>query len=82
MSLDALLLEVLACPVDKQPLLWFEGEGILYNPRLRRSYPVRDGVPVMLVEEAADVGQPEHERLMREAAAGGVPETGGGGSGE
>jgi uncharacterized protein YbaR (Trm112 family) len=81
MSLDALLLEVLACPVDKEPLLWFEGEGILYNPRLRRSYPVRDGVPVMLIEEASDVGAPDHDRLMRLAGAGGVPETGGGGRG-
>ena len=76
MPLDALLLEVLACPVDKGPLLWFEGEGILYNPRLRRSYPVRDGVPVMLVEEGSDVDEPGHDRLMRLAAEGGVPETG------
>ncbi len=52
MPLDDLLLEVLACPVDKGPLLWFEDAGILYNPRLHRSYPVRDGVPVMLEEEA------------------------------
>jgi len=76
MPLDALLLEVLACPVDKGPLLWFEDAGILYNPRLRRSYPVRDGVPVMLVEEGSDVDETEHDRLMRRAGEGGVPETG------
>ena len=55
MPLDPLLLEVLACPVDKGPLLWFDDEDILYNPRLHKSYRVVDGVPVMLVEEAADV---------------------------
>jgi uncharacterized protein YbaR (Trm112 family) len=79
MSLDALLLEVLACPVDKQSLLWFEDEGFLYNPRLRRSYPVRDGIPDMLVEDASDVSDEDHQRLMGRVVGGGVPETGSGG---
>ncbi len=76
MALDPLLLDVLACPEDKRPLLWFEEESFLYNPRLHRSYAVRDGVPVMLIEEATAVDQAEHDRLMRRAAAGDVPETG------
>lgn len=76
MPLDPLLIEVLACPVDKQPLLWFEDEDLLYNPRLHKSYQVRDGIPVMLVDEATDVPAPEHERLMAKAAAGGACETG------
>ncbi len=76
MTLDPLLIEVLACPVDKGPLLWFADEEVLYNPRLRKRYQVRDGVPVMLVEEASDVDQAEHERLMAKAAAEHVPETG------
>jgi uncharacterized protein YbaR (Trm112 family) len=75
-TLDPLLLEVLACPVDKGPLLWFEDEQVLYNPRLRRSYPVRDGVPVMLVEEASEVDEAGHDRYMRRSAEGGVLETG------
>ena len=54
MSLDPLLLDVLACPVDKGPLLWFEDEDVLYNPRLHKSYAVVDGVPVLLVDEAVD----------------------------
>ena len=33
MALDPQLLEILACPDDKGPLLYFEGEGALYNPR-------------------------------------------------
>ncbi len=76
MPLDPLLLDVLACPVDKGPLLWFEDEDILYNPRLRRSYRVTDGVPVLLVDEGADVGEPEHERLTAKASKDGVRATG------
>jgi len=75
-SLDPLLIEVLACPVDKGPLLWFEDEEILYNPRLKKSYVVREGVPVLLVDEATDVGEAEHDRLMAKAEAHSVPETG------
>ena len=52
MPLDPLLLEILACPEDKGPLLYFEDESCLYNPRLRRRYEIRDGIPVMLVDEA------------------------------
>jgi uncharacterized protein YbaR (Trm112 family) len=75
-SLDPLLLDVLACPVDKGPLLWFEDEDILYNPRLKKSYRVDDGVPVMLVDEAVDVSDAEHERLTAKAEKGGVRTTG------
>jgi uncharacterized protein YbaR (Trm112 family) len=76
MSLDPLLLDVLACPVDKGPLLWFEDEDVLYNPRLKRSYAVSDGVPVLLVDEAVSVGETEHERLMAKAEANQVRATG------
>jgi uncharacterized protein YbaR (Trm112 family) len=78
--LDPLLVEVLACPEDKGPLLYFVDEERLYNPRLHRSYEVRDGIPVMLVEESAQVDDAEHERLMEKARAGGAQETGQGGS--
>ncbi|MGD0380584.1 MAG: Trm112 family protein [Acidimicrobiales bacterium] len=69
MALDPLLLEVLACPEDKGPLLYFEDEDMLYNPRLHRAYAVRDGIPVMLVDEATTVDDAEHERLMAKAKA-------------
>ena len=80
MALDPLLLEVLACPEDKGPLLYFADEDRLYNPRLRRSYDVRDGIPVMLVDEATTVDDAEHERLMAKAEADGVQSTLGGGA--
>ncbi len=78
MPLDPLLLEVLACPEDKGPLLYFEDEEALYNPRLRRRYEVRDGVPDMLVDEATTVDDAEHDRLTQKAEAGGARRTGAG----
>ena len=41
MALDPQLLEILACPEDKGPLLYFVDESSLYNPRLKRRYAVR-----------------------------------------
>lgn len=68
-SLDERLLRMLACPEDRGPLLFFADEDLLYNPRLHRAYPVRDNIPVMLVEEARRVDAAEHERLMARARA-------------
>ncbi|MGD0255071.1 MAG: Trm112 family protein [Acidimicrobiales bacterium] len=75
MTLDPLLLEVLACPEDKGPLMYFADEERLYNPRLRRSYAVRDDIPVMLIDEATTVEDAEHDRLMAKADTGGVEQT-------
>jgi uncharacterized protein YbaR (Trm112 family) len=75
MPLDPLLLEILACPEDKGPLLYFESEDSLYNPRLRRRYHIREGIPVMLVDEAETVDEEEHERLVAKASAEGIEPT-------
>jgi uncharacterized protein YbaR (Trm112 family) len=71
-ALDPMLLEILACPEDKGPLLYFPDEDSLYNPRLHRRYRINDGIPDMLIEDAEDVGAEEHERLMAKAAATGI----------
>jgi len=71
-TLDPLLVEILACPVDKGPLLYLADEDSLYNPRLHRRYRIRDGIPNMLVDESEEVGGDEHTRLMAKAAADGV----------
>jgi uncharacterized protein len=63
MSLDPALLAILVCPEDKGELHYLESEGVLFNPRLRRTYEIRDGIPVMLVEEATPVTDEEFERL-------------------
>ncbi len=76
MTLDPLLIEVLACPEDKGPLLYFADEDVLYNPRLQRSYEVREGIPVMLIDEATAVDDTEHARLLAKADAGGASTTG------
>ncbi len=75
MALDPLLLEILACPEDKGPLLYFSDEDSLYNPRLHRRYAIRDGIPVMLIDEAETVPDEEHERLMAKAEAEGIRPT-------
>ena len=76
MTLDPLLLDVLACPEDKGTLLYFADESRLYNPRLHRSYEVRDGIPVMLIDESTTVDDTEHARLMALAEGGNAQSTG------
>jgi uncharacterized protein len=69
MALDPRLLEILACPEDKGPLLYFPAENALYNPRNHRRYAVKDDIPVMLIEESEVVAASEHERLLAKAKA-------------
>jgi uncharacterized protein YbaR (Trm112 family) len=75
MSLDPKLLEILACPEDKGPLLYFEDEQILYNPRLKRKYEIRDDIPVMLIDEAVAADDAEHQRLTAKAETEGIRPT-------
>ena len=75
MVLDPMLLEILACPDDKGPLVYFTDEDSLYNPRLHRRYAIRDGIPVMLIDEAETVSEAEHERLTAKAEAEGLQPT-------
>jgi len=75
MALDPQLLDILACPDDKGPLLYFESEDSLYNPRLKRRYAIKDDIPVMLVDEAETVDDAEHERLLAKAEAEGIKPT-------
>lgn len=75
MALDPQLLEILACPEDKGPLLYFEDEGVLYNPRLKRTYEIRDGIPIMLVDEGTNVSDDEDARLIALAEEKGITPT-------
>ena len=72
MSLDPLLLNLLACPIDKQALLYLAEDDVLYNPRLRRLYRIRDGIPVMLADQGETVSEDQHRDLLGRAAAGGA----------
>ena len=70
MPLDPRLLAVLACPQDKGPLFYLGDDGGLYNPRLACKYLVREGIPVMLVDEAQPVAAAEAKGLDAKIAAG------------
>lgn len=59
------LFEILACPVDKGPLWDFQEQGFLYNPRLRRKYPIEDGIPVLLADSAIVLDESEAAELDR-----------------
>ncbi|WP_436792945.1 Trm112 family protein [Actinospongicola halichondriae] len=75
MALDQLLLDILACPEDKGPLYYFADEDILLNPRLQRTYEIRDDIPIMLIDESTSIDQAEVDRLLAKAEADGISPT-------
>lgn len=54
MSLDPRLLEILACPQDKGPLVYREAENVLVNERKGIAYHIDENVPVLLADEAME----------------------------
>ena len=58
-DVDPRLLEVLVCPVTRGPLTYDRKAGELVSKSARLAYPVRDGVPVMLPEEARSLDDGE-----------------------
>lgn len=75
--LPADLVDVLVCPKSKQPLIYFprgehdsdDGDGFILCPTSRLRYRIDDGVPVLLIEEATEVPEPEVDRLVDRARA-------------
>ena len=67
--IDEELLRILVCPADRGPLVLVDDtiDQLLYNPRLRRAYRIEDNIPVLLVDEAVEVGDDEHARLIARA---------------
>jgi uncharacterized protein YbaR (Trm112 family) len=57
--MDSKLLEILVCPLCKGPLAWKKDAGELVCKADRLAFPVRDGIPVMLEEEARTLGPDE-----------------------
>ena len=68
MTISPQLLQLLVCPEDKGELLYFVGDAslpeALYNPRLKRRYSIRDGIPIMLIEEAQTLDEAEHAAFI------------------
>ena len=59
--MDSKLLELLVCPVTKGPLTYDKERQELISKSARLAYPVRDGIPVMLEEEARKLKPSEYE---------------------
>ena len=56
-EIDRRLLEVLVCPLTRGPLVYDRVNNELISHQARKAYPVRAGVPIMLVDEARDLGE-------------------------
>ncbi len=63
--MDAKLLEILVCPVTKGPLIYDRDKQELISKTARLAYPIRDGIPVMLEEEARKLTPEEYEELSK-----------------
>jgi len=60
--MDAKLLELLVCPVTKGPLIYQRETQELISRSARLAYPVRDGIPILLENEARELGAEEAAR--------------------
>lgn len=58
-DVDPKLLEVLVCPVTRGPLHYDREAGELISKKARLAYPVREGVPIMLADEARELSDAE-----------------------
>ena len=65
-ELDPDLLSILACPESKAPLIPLGDWLYSTDSATRRRYPVRDGIPIMLIEESEVVAEAEFQRIMAE----------------
>ena len=63
--MDAKLLEILVCPVTKGPLVYDRERQELVSRSARLAYPIRDGIPVMLEDEARKLTAEEVEALHK-----------------
>ena len=57
--MDAKLLEILVCPVTKGPLIYDKKNSELISKSARLAYPIRDGIPVLLEDEARKLADDE-----------------------
>jgi uncharacterized protein YbaR (Trm112 family) len=63
--MDAKLLEILVCPVTKGPLTYDRERQELVSKSARLAYPIRDGIPVLLEDEARKLTPEEAEALRK-----------------
>jgi len=63
---DAELLKILVCPESKAALIQVGDWLYSTDPATRRRYPIRDGIPIMLIDESEVVDEAEFNRVMKE----------------
>jgi uncharacterized protein YbaR (Trm112 family) len=63
--MDAKLLEILVCPVTKGPLVYDRERQELVSRGARLAYPIRDGIPVLLEDEARKLTPEEVEAMPK-----------------
>lgn len=63
--MDKRLLDLLVCPVTKGPLIYDRERKELISKSARLAYPIRDDIPIMLEDEARELGDEELERLNK-----------------
>ena len=67
-KIDAELLRIMVCPVAHAPLVQLGNWLYSTDPAPRRKYPIRDGIPIMLIDESEVTDQAEFDRVMAEAS--------------
>ena len=55
-DIDPKLLEILVCPLTKTPLEYDREAGELISRKAGLAFPIRDGIPILLIEEARKIG--------------------------
>lgn len=68
-KIDPKLLEILVCPLTKGPLRYDADRDELVSDRARLAYPIRDGIPIMLVDEARPLDDAESQAAATLAAS-------------
>jgi uncharacterized protein len=63
--MDAKLLELLVCPVTKGALMYDKSKSELISKQARLAFPIRDGIPIMLEDEARKMSPEEVEALAK-----------------
>ena len=71
--IDEELLKIMECPVGHAPLVQVGDWLYSTDPGTRRKYPIRDGIPIMLIEESQEADADEFEQAMAEAKRSEIP---------
>jgi len=62
--IDKRLLEILACPLSKAPVVLDGNRLVSTDAATRRAYRIEEGIPVMLIDEAVELSKAEHEEVL------------------